>query len=212
MNNEWMRECDSANTLLVEGSDDCKIIKKFCSDNKIKDNLFSFCSCDGNSNVLKKLSSMIKQPPNEREIIGVILDADDNIKKCYEDIKGKVEDFYTLPTDFPETGLVVEKESLPKLGIWIMPNNLDKGALEDFYLKLATNINTKFINGLINQAEGKKLTSFKPQHRNKAIMHTYFAWQDTPGMPLHSSINKIALDNEAGIADKFKSWLIELFS
>jgi hypothetical protein len=42
-------------------------------------------------------------------------------------------------------------------------------------------------------------------------MHTYFAWQDKPSMPLHSAINKIALNNDKGTAKAFKDWLIELF-
>jgi translation elongation factor EF-4 len=52
-----------------------------------------------------------------------------------------------------------------------MPNNQDNGALEEFYLKLATNIDVDFIDKIIQQAEEKKgITSFKPQHRNKAMM------------------------------------------
>ncbi len=210
MNTQWMEQCDSANVLLVEGNDDCNIIKKICEDNNIDENSFGFCNCKNDDKVLSKLNSLLRLA--EAEIIGVILDADDNIKKRYAEIKYKVKDFYTLPADFPKTGLVVEKERLPKLGIWIMPNNQDNGALEEFYLNLATGIDTKFIDDTIKQAEKKNLTSFKPQHRKKATIHTYFAWQDKPGMPLYSAINNIALNNKADIAKKFKSWLTKLFS
>jgi hypothetical protein len=41
-------------------------------------------------------------------------------------------------------------------------------------LELATNIDVDFIDKIIQQAEKKGFTSFKPQHRNKAMMHTYF--------------------------------------
>lgn len=93
-----------------------------------------------------------------------------------------------------------------------MPNNQDNGALEEFYLELATDIDKNFIDDIIKQTESKNLTSFKAQHRNKAIMHTYFAWQDKPGMSLYSAINKIALNNNKGTAKAFKDWLITLFS
>ncbi len=210
-NDEWMKECEKTAVLLLEGSSDCHIIKKFCKNNDIELN-FGFCNCESDSKVLPQLNALLLK--GQTKIVGIILDADNDIGDRYQKIKeSKVGKFYKkLPISMPKSGLIHVEDGLPKLGIWIMPNNRDSGALEDFYLKLATNINTKFINGLINQAKSKNLTSFKPQHRKKAIMHTYFAWQDTPGMPLHSSINKIALDNEAGIADKFKSWLIELFS
>ncbi len=207
---KWMYQCEAKSVLLLEGSDDCNIISKFCEDNAIRAD-FGFCNCGGDNQVLHKLNALLKKsdPP---EVIGVILDADQNIDERYQEIKAKVADFYNLPKNMPKDGLVHLEKGLPKLGIWIMPNNQDNGALEEFYLELATDIDTAFINNTIQEAEKKELTSFKSQHRKKAIMHTYFAWQDTPGMPLHAAINKIVLDNNAEIAHVFKGWLISLFN
>ncbi len=205
-----MYQCEAKSVLLLEGSDDCNIISKFCEDNAIRAD-FGFCNCGGDNQVLHKLNALLKKsdPP---EVIGVILDADQNIDERYQEIKAKVADFYNLPKNMPKDGLVHLEKGLPKLGIWIMPNNQDNGALEEFYLELATDIDTAFIDNTIQEAEKKELTSFKSQHRKKAIMHTYFAWQDTPGMPLHAAINKIVLDNNAEIARVFKGWLISLFN
>ncbi len=205
-----MYQCEAKSVLLLEGSDDCNIISKFCEDNAIRAD-FGFCNCGGDNQVLHKLNALLKKsdPP---EVIGVILDADQNIDERYQEIKAKVADFYNLPKNMPKDGLVHLEKGLPKLGIWIMPNNQDNGALEEFYLELATDIDTAFIDNTIQEAEKKELTSFKSQHRKKAIMHTYFAWQDTPGMPLHAAINKIVLDNNAEIAHVFKGWLISLFN
>ncbi len=205
-----MYQCEAKSVLLLEGSDDCNIISKFCEGNAIRAD-FGFCNCGGDNQVLHKLNALLKKsdPP---EVIGVILDADQNIDERYQEIKAKVADFYNLPKNMPKDGLVHLEKGCPKLGIWIMPNNQDNGALEEFYLKLATDIDTAFIDNTIQEAEKKELTSFKSQHRKKAIMHTYFAWQDTPGMPLHAAINKIVLDNNAEIAHVFKGWLISLFN
>ena len=212
MSDKWMRQCDSANILLVEGNDDCNIIKKFCKDNQINQNSFGFCNCNTDSQVLSKLIDLLKSAPDiQPKIIGVILDADSDIKVRYQQIKDKLEK-YKLPKKMPTDGLIIKQENLPKLGIWIMPNNQDNGALEDFYLKLVTGIDTDFIKKCIKTAKQKKLTSFKPQHKNKAIMHTYFAWQDKPGMPLYSAINKIALNYNKEIAKNFKVWIEKLFS
>ncbi len=205
-----MYQCEAKSVLLLEGSDDCNIISKFCEGNTIRAD-FGFCNCGGDNQVLHKLNALLKKsdPP---EVIGVILDADQNIDERYQEIKAKVADFYNLPKNMPKDGLVHLEKGWPKLGIWIMPNNQDNGALEEFYLELATDIDTAFIDNTIQEAEKKELTSFKSQHRKKAIMHTYFAWQDTPGMPLHAAINKIVLDNNAEIAHVFKGWLISLFN
>lgn len=211
MNTKWMNDRNSDNILLVEGSDDCNIIKKFCEDNSINKNSFGFCNCRTDSQVLLELDAKLKSSPDIRpKTIGVILDADAGIEARYKDIKTKLEK-YRLPADFPEKGLIVKQKDLPKLGIWIMPNNKDNGALEEFYLTITPSIDTDFIDGCIQEAQQKNLTSFKKQHRNKAIMHTHFAWQDRPGAPLHSAINKIALNNNHQIAKKFKTWLETLF-
>ena len=205
-----MNQCEQKSVLLLEGNDDCNIIKKFCKNNQININ-FGFCNCGNDSKVLSALNSLLRK--SETQIIGVILDADEDIDACYQKIKNQIKDFYPiLPVKFPKTGLVLAPENLPKLGIWIMPNNQDNGALEDFYLKLVTGIDTDFIKKCIKTAKQKKLTSFKPQHKNKAIMHTYFAWQDKPGMPLYSAINKIALNYNKEIAKNFKVWIEKLFS
>lgn len=205
-----MRQCEEKSVLLLEGNDDCNIISKFCEDNAIRTD-FGFCNCQNDSQVLSKLNALLRES-NPPKVIGVILDADRNIDKRYQDIKEKIADFYKLPKNMPKDGLVHLEKGLPKLGIWIMPNNQNNGALEEFYLELATDIDTDFIDNAIQEAEKKGLTSFKSQHRKKAIMHTYFAWQDTPGMPLHAAINKTALDNNIEIARTFKGWLKNLFS
>ncbi|SHA24110.1 hypothetical protein BTHERMOSOX_1324 [Bathymodiolus thermophilus thioautotrophic gill symbiont] len=206
---DWVSECKNKSVLLLEGTDDCHIIKKFCEDGNIAVN-FGFCNCRGDSNLLKQLSAFLLANDN-KDIIGVILDADNNVDARYQEIKDKVKKFYTLPEEMPKDGLVYTEKGQPKLGIWIMPNNQDNGALEEFYLTLAIDIDTDFINDVITQAEGKNLTSFKSQHRKKAIMHTYFSWQDFPGSSLHASINKIALDNNQDIAIAFSAWLVKLF-
>lgn len=208
---DWRRKCEEVAVLLLEGNDDCHIIKKFCKVSTLSIN-FDFCNCGSDNQVLAQLYALLLK--NEApKIIGVILDADDkDIDSRYKKIKDKVKDFYKkLPKKIPENGLVHSEGKQPKLGVWIMPNNKDNGALEEFYLELA-DIDTDFIDKTIQQAEEKNLTSFKPQHRNKAIMHTCFAWQNKPGMPLHAAINKITLDNNADIARDFKGWLVKLFS
>jgi hypothetical protein len=210
MNVEWMKECKEKSVLLLEGNDDCNIVEKFRKDNDIQSN-FGFCNCKNDNQLLAKLDALLRES-RQPEVIGVILDADNGINVRYQSIKNIVEDFYTLPDNMPKEGLIHNEKELPKLGIWIMPNNKDNGALEEFYLELAADIDTDFINNVIKQAEDKNLTSFKKQHKNKAIMHTYFAWQDKPGTPLYSAINKIALDNDKDIAKAFKKWLTDLFN
>jgi hypothetical protein len=98
-------ECKKKSVLLLEGSDDCNIIDKFCKDNAITVN-FGFCHCGGVDYVLSKLDGLLRMS-EVPEVIGIILDADNNIDGRYQQIKKKVEDFYKkLPQTMPEYGLV----------------------------------------------------------------------------------------------------------
>ena len=208
----WMKNCKSDNILLTEGATDCRVIKKFCENNNINDKNFSFCNCGRQSLVFHTIKTILKGSIELRpNAVGIIIDADSSLSKCYEEVKQELKKYDNLPSEFPKEGLIIEQECLPKLGIWIMPNNKDKGTLEDFYLQL-TDINTDFIEDVIKKAKYRNLTSFKPQHRNKAIVQTYFAWQDRPGAPLKDSLNRVELDNNKDIAIAFKKWLTDLFN
>ncbi len=209
---DWMKNCELDNILFTEGATDCRVIKKFCEDNNINDKNFGFCNCGRQSLVLNRVDGISRGSIGDRpNAVGIIIDADSSLSRCYKEVKQKLQKYDNLPNEFPKAGLIIEKEYLPKLGIWIMPNNKDKGALEDFYLQL-TDMNTDFIENIIKKAECKNLTSFKSQHRNKAIIQTYFAWQDKPGSPLKDSFNRVALDNNKDIAIAFKKWLTNLFN
>ena len=43
--------------------------------------------------------------------------------------------YSNLPDRLPRTGLILNEESLHRVGVWIMPNNEDAGMIEDFYLR-----------------------------------------------------------------------------
>jgi hypothetical protein len=79
---EWMKKCEETAVLLLEGSDDCHIIKEFCQKNEIKPN-FGFCKCGSDNQVLSRLNALLKksEKPN---ILGVILDADKDVNARYQ--------------------------------------------------------------------------------------------------------------------------------
>lgn len=100
-----MSKCEEKSVLLLEGRDDCNIINKFCKDNDdIKTN-FGFCHCGGDSCALSKLSALLKSSESP-EIIGIILDADNDVDARYQQIKNKIKVFYKLPLSMPNNGLV----------------------------------------------------------------------------------------------------------
>ena len=136
------------------------------------------------------------------EIIGVVLDADDNVESRWQSIRDKLQDYpYRLP-DAPDPGgtIVEAVEDLPRprLGFWLMPNNVDPGMLEDFCRQLAPDDAIAYAEHCVTEAREKSFATFREVHRSKAVVHTYLAWQDEPGRPLGQSITARVLRPDTG--------------
>ena len=99
---------------------------------------------------------------------------------------------------------------MPRLGIWIMPNNQTKGILENFLQFLVPETDT-----LLGYA--RKCVTDLPQQlfigdaEPKAIIHTWLAWQAEPGKPYGTAITAKFLDPTTPEADVLVNWLNRLF-
>lgn len=75
---------------------------------------------------------------NFPKLLGIIVDADQNLANrwasvCNHLVKRGYSDIPPLPV--PD-GWVSTADGLPRVGVWLMPNNQVKGILEDFAEKL----------------------------------------------------------------------------
>ena len=111
----------------------------------------------------------------------------------------------------PDGTIVEAVEDKPRLGFWLMPNNVDSGMLEDFCRELAPADAIAFSEQCVIQAKEREFATFKDVHQSKAVVHTYLAWQDEPGKPLGQSITSQVLEPETEIARRFVDWLKRLF-
>ena len=196
--------------LLVEGKDDCRVVWALCNAHHIPET-FGVYVCGGDVILLSRLSALIQRP--ESETIGVVLDADENVESRWQSIRDKLQHYpYHLP-DVPDPGgtIVEAVEDLPRLGFWLMPNNVDPGMLEDFCRQLAPDDAIAFAEDCVTQAREKSFATFRDAHRSKAVVHTYLAWQDEPGKPLGQSIAARVLQPKTAIAATFADWLRALY-
>ena len=129
--------------LLVEGKDDLHIISAICKKYLVIEN-FEIKNCEGKDNILKKnkldeqLSIQFKG--YEKKSIGIVLDADNDFDKRWNEIKNILKKFdFHFPIDSPKEGLILSNEKEQKIGVWIMPNNDSKGMIEDFVSFLIPN-------------------------------------------------------------------------
>lgn len=73
-----------------------------------------------------------------RSPVGMVVDADDNLAIRWQEIRAGLGDHgISIPLN-PDLGgtIVTQSGGMPKIGIWVMPDNQRPGALEDFVIDL----------------------------------------------------------------------------
>ncbi|MDM8537864.1 hypothetical protein QUF70_13990 [Desulfobacterales bacterium HSG17] len=204
--------------LMVEGIDDQKVIEKLLQRRKIIFNDFGIHNCEGIDKLLNLLPTIIQA--GSYEVIGIIVDADEDIKARWQFLKNILlkSGYEDIPADAQTKGIFLkdENEELPEIGVWIMPDNKLKGAVEDFIGFLVRDDDDLYsvaktkVEKLISQG----INRFSIRQKSKAIIHTWLAWQERPGKQLGSAITyKVAQtylldDSKAGT---FIDWLKRLF-
>ena len=95
-----------------------------------------------------------------------------------------------------------------------MPDNQLPGMLEDF-VKCCIPDNDKLLPKaelVLQEIEQASLNPYTLLHRPKALIHTWLAWQEKPGMPMGQAITARGLHHDSAPAITFVEWLKRLFN
>lgn len=210
-----MKEVDKS-VLLVEGKDDQHVIWSLLEQYQVPE-LFVVKDCDGIENLLRDVSLRLTTPTMYKNI-GVVMDADINIKGRYDAFRSVLEstgmyDFSQI--GLSETGTLIKPsdDNFPVFGLWLMPNNQSNGMLEDFVMTLAdeNDVLMSESDTVLASLEQRSLNRYTPEHRSKAKIHTYLAWQEEPGKPMGQAITARVLHAESESAKVFIEWIKRLF-
>jgi hypothetical protein len=159
--------------LLVEGNDDQHIVWALCEKYDINEN-FDVIDCEGIEKLLEQLPVRMKE--SGIKTIGIIADTDINIKTRLNQIKGVLlRNGIELPGEIPESGLILDSKI--RIAMWLMPDNKNVGAIEDF-IKLLIPINDslfEYAENTIHDIESQGIQKYKPRHKSKALVHTWLA-------------------------------------
>ncbi|MBL9100349.1 MAG: hypothetical protein JNL82_05300 [Myxococcales bacterium] len=102
-------------------------------------------------------------------------------------------------------------DGLADLGVWIMPNNRDDGALEDFLHDCVSPSERALYERAQATVHALPTPKFRSTARVKAEMSTWLAWQPHPGRGVHQALRDglFALDCPAyaGLAE----WLRHIY-
>ena len=201
--------------LLVEGIDDEHVLKHICGNRGIPQ-LDEVETQDGVENLIEGLGIRLTLS-EEGDVIGVVIDADTEISDRWQSIRGRITGvgYQNVPDQPDPDGTILDPPArtlLPRLGIWIMPNNQTSGILEDFLRFLVPQPNILFDHAKASVAaipEGER--RFKQLAEPKAIIHTWLAWQKAPGLPFGKAIKARFLDPSVPEVDVLVAWLKRLF-
>ena len=208
------------NQLLVEGKNDQHVIWALCEQYNIPETFKVQLPEQGTEGVEALLEGLLLKLKEENlRILGLVVDADQDLPARWQSIRDRL-----IASDYPKAdipdlprveGWVYQPADpfLKRVGVWVMPNNQLPGMLEDFAAMLMPeddNLRPK-AEEILREIEREGLNRYGEIHHAKALIHTWLAWQETPGMPMGQAITAQVLRRESAIAQVFADWLQQLF-
>ncbi|MGO9896873.1 MAG: DUF3226 domain-containing protein [Bryobacteraceae bacterium] len=212
--------------LLVEGINDCHAVLQLMWLIYKADPVFGIYECGSDDKVLDSLAARIISVNPRQKVLGLILDsdiegvgADQVIKSRLDQLTASVGTYYPMPDAFPEEGLILnplasrpEADRLPRLGVWLMPNNRVYGMFEDLLMSSLSDQVADYTTRVVTQSRADGIATYKDAHLSKAVIRTYMAWQDPPDVQyLGLAIKRGVFENIEAECKQFVQWLDRLF-
>ncbi len=200
--------------LMVEGPDDEHVVKNICGQRQLG-KIQYIHPYGGKDPLIEGIGVRLKE--SDIGALGIILDADTDLHARWQAVAYRlsVAGYTDVPaTPVPE-GTVIESPTdslLPRVGVWLMPDNQLPGILEDF-LRFLVPAGDRLLahvdQALITIPAGER--RFPEVRVAKARIHTWLAWQEEPGKPFGQAISARYLDPSLPAANLFAGWLQRTF-
>ena len=208
--------------LLVEGEDDKRVIPELIEKGaglpwgeSKETRIVDIKQAGGDMNLLAPDYIATELKVSRLHSLGVILDADEEPVARWQALRDRCLAFHPdFPEEIPADGLFAELKSGIRFGAWLMPDNRQQGMLETFLLTLRpAETSTELWRHTTDAVDQAKLhgAAWQKTHRDKAICHTFLAFQDPPGRQLHQAINERLLDAKSDGGKRFVAWFRRLY-
>jgi len=199
--------------LMVEGRDDEYVVKHICGQRQLGE-IETIRKYDGKDELLQSISVRVKE--SDIGVLGIILDADTNLQTRWQSVADRLRaaGYLSIPATPDQSGTVIAppaNTTLPKVGIWLMPNNNLPGILEDFLLFLVPHHDDLRVHAETSVASIPGQRRFSDLNKTKALIHTWLAWQEEPGKPFGQAISARYLDPNLPAGNIFADWLQRTF-
>ena len=200
--------------LVVEGPDDKHVFLAILDRHQFEPH-FAIRDEGGFETLLARVSVHLK-PGSDLERFGIVVDADAEILTRWLEIKRTLEraGYNSMPDSPDPTGTIVDHQDLPKVGVWIMPDNTLPGMLEDYlcYLVPEGDVLLERAIRCVSEIPAEE-RCFVEAHTTKALIYTWLAWQKKPGKPFGQAILKHRyFDTNGPHVQGLLDWLTRLFA
>ena len=206
--------------LRVEGDDDDKhtiihVVKRHGFERETHLPLFpNIESADSIEKLLEAVRTLVKSSTNR--VVGFVLNADTSLESRWQSVSDRLLkagfDNDQVPERLPREGFIGKSRLNSHVGVWIMPDNLSEGALEDFLLTLIDQAHPVFAHATEATDTAKtKGALFADKDRDKARLHAWLAWQEKPGCPYGTAIKAKYFGHNSELAQRFVKWFVTLY-
>lgn len=223
---------DLSKVLLVEAESDRGLFEQIFKALSLNPEIRVACpreinpeSRNGKQAVFNLTSILLKQFADsdlgEQRKLAVVIDADyetegglgygKTVEQFIEIVGGH--DFELATEENNSNGLVFRHpDQLADLGLWVMPNNVNDGMLEDWLKACVHEDEQALFNHAESVVESLEPKKFKPIHQTKAEIATWLAWQDQPGHGLYQAQKANLLDKSKPLYSQLTSWLTRIYT
>lgn len=204
--------------LLVEGESDRQVVLRlliggdftFCTDEILVED------ANGIENVVDMIYPTLRAPPfdttSSSSAVGVVVDADRDVNLVWQRIATElIRAGVDVPTSYdpnPDGSFFVRRKPYLNVGIWIMPDNVHPGELEDFLVSMVPCEDTDW------RLAREYVRSTERKFGKKVTRAEVWAWIATRKEPsrFDEAIKNGDLCTDGDLCQTFIAWLSRLFA
>lgn len=207
------------NVLHVEGRQDKLLIPELIEANGIDwgtkdDPIVYIRDYDGLNQLIDPVKISARLKASDLSALGLMVDADDSPSDRWRSVRNAcIESIPDLPERLPEEGLIHTTSDGIRFGVWMMPDNQNRGMLETFLSYLIpdeSEVLWQSAREVTREAKSQG-APFKDSHVDKAYIYTWLAWQNPPGRQLHNAVMKKILNPLHPRGQVFINWFKTLY-
>lgn len=209
------RKRDHPRIILVEGPDDrhvvSHIIRRSIPEINLDHEDIQIYDKEGYTGVRDSID--LEVDVSGREVLGILVDANANPTGRWQSVTSMLKksnaELPGLPISPEAGGTIISTK--PKVGIWLMPDNISAGALEDFVAAMIPDDDRVWPRAIryIDEIPVEE-RPFKDKVQ-KAKVHAWLATREDPGRFMGQAIRSKDLNVEVEHCQTFTRWLRRLF-